>query len=257
MLHGYAEHLGRYDEVVDLLLGGGFDCDLLDLRGHGRSGGTRGYVPRFEAYRDDLDRFLAESPWAKPPATGIPLPRLVLGHSLGGLITLSYVLHRPGVFAALAVTSPFLAPALDVPAYKRLLGEVAARITPHLSLPGEIPPAMLTHDTERVRLYQEDPLVFDTVNPRWFLEALEAQAELDRRAPEIRLPSLFLLAGDDHIADSEHSREIFERLGSTDKELHVYPGLYHEVLNEVGRQQVFGDLLSWLESQVSAPPGPG
>src|SRR5262245_34221144 len=86
IVHGYAEHCGRYAHVVAALLAAGFECHLMDLRGHGRSGGVRGFVPRFEDYFTDLDLFLTRIEEVASPG----VPRVLLGHSLGGLISLGY-----------------------------------------------------------------------------------------------------------------------------------------------------------------------
>src|SRR5689334_9766658 len=117
IVHGYAEHKGRYRQLVEDLAAARYSCHLFDLRGHGDSGGLRGHVSRFEEYRTDLDGFLEEVR-ALPAA---PSPLLLLGHSLGGLIALDFALHRPEAFAALAVSSPYLAPAFPVPFFKRTL----------------------------------------------------------------------------------------------------------------------------------------
>lgn len=245
ILHGYAEHQGRYGELVERLAALGCECHLIDLRGHGRSQGDRGYVERFELYRRDLDRLLDRRPWSDRS-----LPRLLLGHSLGGLIALDYAIHRPAAFDLLAVSSPFLEPAIELPTLKLALGHLAARIAPRSNLPGEIDAEALTHDPDKVREYWDDPLVFHTVNPHWFLETRKAQHEVHRRAGEIGLPTLFLLGDADSIADPERGREVFARLGSEDKQLHVYPGFFHELFNESGRDRVFADLETWLEAHT-------
>ena len=245
LLHGYAEHAGRYAEVLAGLTGAGYECHTLDLRGHGRSEGVRGHVLRFEEYLEDVDLFLESLP-------GTALPRFLFGHSLGGLISLSYVLRRPDAFGGLAVTSPFLLPAMPVPWLKETLANAASRFAPTLLLDSEIDARWLSHDPAIVEAYVADPMVFKTVNPRWFFEVRKVQDEILERAGEIRLPTLFLLGGADPIAHPGRGREVFERLGSADKRLEVYPGLFHEVLNEVERAQVLRDLLDWLGEKVSS-----
>jgi alpha-beta hydrolase superfamily lysophospholipase len=243
IVHGYAEHHGRYGELVHLLHGLGFSCRLFDLRGHGRSRGSRGHVADFELYRHDLDLVLESDGWSRD------VPSLLFGHSLGGLIALEYVLHRPDRFDWLAVSSPFLAPALEVPTIKVALGHLAARLAPSLNLPGVLEPEVLTHDEAQQRRYREDPLIFHSFNPKWFLEAREAQQEVYERAGEIRPPALFLLGGKDLVADPEQGRRVFDRLGSEPKTLKLYPELFHEVLNESDRQRVYADLEAWLRER--------
>lgn len=243
LLHGYAEHAGRYAEVIGVLTGAGFECHTLDLRGHGHSQGVRGHVLKFEEYLDDVDLFLQSL-----PAT--PLPRFLIGHSLGGLISLSYVLRRPDAFGALAVSSPFLLPAMPVPWLKEALATAASHLAPTLLIDSEIDARGLSHDPAIVEAYVADPMVFKTVNPRWFFEVRKAQDEILERAGEVRLPALFLLGGADPIAHPGRGREVFERLGSRDKQLRVYDDLLHEVLNEVERARVLRDLLAWLVEHV-------
>lgn len=256
LVHGYAEHTGRYGGLLAALDAAGYASHLLDLRGHGRSGGVRGHVLRFEEYLADLDLLLERIDQVQPREPGPRPPRLLLGHSLGGLIALRYVLHRPAAFDALAVVSPFLQPTMAVPWVKIGLAAVAAQLSPTLLIKSDIEAAWLSSDPAVVAAYQADPLVFKTLNPRWFFEARRAQQEVQERAAEIRLPALFLLGAADPIADPAAGRRVFERLGSADKHLEVYPGLLHEILNEVERQRVTGDLIAWLNTHTAHAPGP-
>jgi alpha-beta hydrolase superfamily lysophospholipase len=257
LLHGYAEHNGRYAGLTAALTGAGYECHAPDLRGHGLSEGVRGHVLRFEDYLDDVDLILENL-----PGDG-GLPRFLIGHSLGGLISLACVLRRPEAFGVLAVSSPFLFPAMPVPWLKETLATAASYLAPTLLLDSEIDPRGLSHDPVEVEAYVADPLVFKTVNPRWFFEVRKAQDGILERAAEIVLPTLFLLGGADPIAQPERGRQVFERLGSLDKRLVVYEGLFHEVLNEVERGRVLDDLLGWLgerirgSSSLPSAPSPG
>jgi len=248
LLHGYAEHAGRYAELIAALGAAGFSCHLLELRGHGRSEGVRGYVDRFGDYLDDLDLFLQRLDEIQTP--GPAVPRILLGHSLGGLISLAYVLRRPDAFAALAVSSPFLYPAIEAPALKVWLASLLSRLAPTRLMKSEIASRWLSHDPAIVAAYDRDPLVFKTLSPHWFFEIRQAQDDLLARAGEIRPPALFLLGDADRIADPARSRQVFERLGSTEKQLVAYPGFFHEILNEIERARVVRDLLGWLDQRT-------
>ena len=248
IVHGYAEHKGRYRQLVADLAAAGYGCHLLDLRGHGESGGVRGHVSRFEEYRTDLDCFLDEV----RTFAATPVPLLLLGHSLGGLIALDYVLHRPEVFAAVTTSSPFLAPVLAIPFFERLLLRLAANIVPTFAVRSGLDPKGLSHDERVVEEYAADPKVFPTVTLGWFSAVETAQKEVFEAAHAIVVPILVLLGGADPIADPERSRDFFARLGSTNRRLVVYPGLCHEVFNELGRAEVVGDLVEWLDQRTAA-----
>lgn len=248
IVHGYAEHKGRYRKLVSELTGAGYECHLFDLRGHGGSGGRRGHVDRFAEYREDL-RLVAQAAGADLPP-GVPL--VLLGHSLGGLVSLDFVIHHPETFAALAVSSPFLAPAFSIPPLKKLLGRLVAPLLPTLAVPSGLQAAWLSHDPEVVRAYTEDPLVFSTATLGWFTAVEATQEEVFTRAAEIRLPALVLIGGSDPIAAPSRARALFDRLGSADKRLEVYDDLLHEVFNELDRARVVADLLAWLDERT--PP---
>ena len=247
IVHGYAEHKGRFGELVGELVAAGYQCHLLDLRGHGHSGGPRGHVARFEEYRTDLERFLVEvQTFAASPA-----PLLLLGHSLGGLIALDFVLHRPEVFDSLAVSSPFLAPALKIPFLKRTLLPLVAKFLPTLAVQSGLRPAWLSHNPQVVHAYETDPLIFSTVTLGWFVAVRNEQWEVFHRAGEIRTPILGLIGDADSIADPNRTRALFARLGSEIKRLVVYPGLFHEVFNELERGPVVAALLAWLGERTA------
>lgn len=253
LVHGFAEHSRRYDVLAGELAGAGVAVHRFDLRGHGESGGRRGHVERFADYRGDLERVAAA---VLPAKAGDGPPAVLLGHSLGGLIALDAVLARPGCFRGLALSSPFLAPAFRLPPFARTFAGAAARLAPGADFEAGIDPEGLSRDPEVVRRYREDPLVLRRLTAAWLRAVLDAQEAILERAGELRLPVLLLLGDADPIADPGRGRELFERLGSPEKRLRVYPGFRHEVFNELGRERVVADLFQWLEEVALSPPAP-
>jgi alpha-beta hydrolase superfamily lysophospholipase len=227
-----------------------------DLRGHGESGGTRGFVRRFGDYLEDLRAVLADATVALAGLPGAPAASpppqaqrpILLGHSMGGLVALQFALAYPDSLRALALSSPFLGLKLAVPGWKRTLGLVASVLAPKLRMPSGLNPADLSHDSEVGRSYAADPLVTHEATARWFTETTAAQADVWVRAGRVRVPTLMQVAGDDRIVDAAVSQTVFDRLGAVDKNLTVYPGLFHEIFNEAeaDRRRVLSDLTSWL-----------
>lgn len=245
VVHGYAEHRGRYAELTARLMAAGFECHLFDLRGHGGSGGALGHVERFDDYLDDLALVVQH---VRRDAT----PLFLVAHSLGGLIALTYVRRANARVDALAVSSPYLRPAFRVSPLRKLMATIGTRVAPSTAVASGLDPQWLSHDERIVTAYATDPLVFRITTPRWFVETARAQQELLAGAAEIRLPLLMQFGGEDRIADHRRSAEVFERIGSADKTLIPYPGLRHEIFNELARDRVIDDLLAWLRLRARA-----
>lgn len=246
VVHGLGEHSGRYQNVVDALEGLPLSIWAHDLRGFGRSTGQRGHVDSFWDYMEDLDRFLEHVRSQEGE-----LPLFLLGHSFGGLISLHYAICRPGRLAGLVLSSPCLGLALQVPRWKHSAGMLLSRFLPRFSMPNGIDPALLSHDAEVVERYRRDPLVTDRVSARLYAEMLSAMERVSRRAVQLDAPCLLLLAGDDGLVSVPVAENVFVRLGTRDKEMHIYPGYFHELFNEEAKEEPLGRLRQWLEQHLA------
>ena len=225
VVHGYGEYGARYIRVMDAWAQRGLASIAVDLRGHGRALGRRGYVERFGDYLDDLrelERLVLEK----------NLPAFLFGHSMGGLVTASAVLEKPAPWRALALSAPLFGIALEVPPLKRLAGRLASRVWPTLALPNGIRSDEVTHDRELAAAYDKDPLVFHVATARWFTEVADAQERALARAGSLALPLHVVMGTDDRIASYERARRFFDGAGSSDKTWEAKDGLFHEVLNE-------------------------
>lgn len=239
--HGYAEHFGRYHEVANVIVKDGWAVLGYDVRGHGQSPGKRGFIEHFQTYLDDLDAAIRA---ARKLSDG----KLVLfGHSHGSLITLRALAgDKPPTCSAAIVCSPYLGLKLAVPGYKKLLARVASRVAPALAQPNALRVEDLTHDKAKQDERTADKLCFDIATARWFTEAAEAQAYVYEHASRIQVPVLWLVGGADPIADPAQSRRVSDRMGKS--QYLEYGQMRHEVLNEVGRGEVFGEISKRLAS---------
>lgn len=244
LVHGTNEHMGRYLHVVEYFTGQGFAVYAFDQRGHGQSEGTRCYVDRFDQYLEDLHQFVQTVPAEPKP--------IMVGHSLGGLIAFRYALAYPDTIQALAISSPmFAVKAKPNPVVKALLPAIT-RFFPRLQIPANLP-EQICRDPEVVRAYTEDPLVWKKVTPRWFAECTSAAEALHQGlCQSMRTPVLFLQAGDDLLVDAEVTRAIYELVPHGQKAFKLYPGKYHEIFNDPGREAVFGDIMAWIEQKAPA-----
>jgi alpha-beta hydrolase superfamily lysophospholipase len=246
--HGYAEHGGRYANLVERLVPRGIAVYALDQRGHGRSEGPRGHVGRFSEFVADLHAFRVR---IEEEERGKPL--FLLGHSMGGLVAVRYLLtHASGIDGAI-LSSPALGIENEPSKILQWIARALSWIAPRTSFQGNVDPQFLSHDQSVGRAYAADPLVHRRATARFFTEFKWAMRNAEERAAEIRLPILILQAGDDRLVRAAATEAFAAEVGSEDKELHVYPGLYHEIFNETDNERVFADLEHWLESRLMAP----
>ena len=251
--HGFGEHGFSYDHVAKAIgPAAGVDVLAPDLRGHGRSPGPRGVVKRYEDLTSDL---LAALDWAGCERPG--LPRYVLGHSNGGQVALRAALDPAGrsAIAGLILSNPSIKLATRVPGYKLRLGRFLLRHAPRVTLRAPLHIENLTRDPLFQKERMGDPLCHSRMSAPLFFGMLEGGELITTRAAEITAPVLMVLGGADRVVDPAGSRLAFDRLGSPDKTLKVYPVMVHEPFNDLGREQVFADIAAWLDARL--PGGTG
>jgi len=243
-VHGQGDHSGRYARTAAWFATRGFECMAIDLRGHGLSGGRRGHLVRFTDYLADVDALMTA---AHTRMSGLPV--FVVGHSMGALVSFRWCIER-GVHAdvrGVALSSPFIRLALPVPSWKLAPARVLSRIYPSFTMPTGIPLEYLTSDGALIRETASDPLYGTPATARWFTETVAAQRTVLARASEVRLPLLFVVAGGDRLVDPEAARQLHDAATGALREWHCYPGMEHEVFNEVRREDVYRDMLTWIE----------
>ncbi len=245
VLHGYAEHGGRYREVAHVLCNAGLSSLVFDQRGHGRAHGSRGHVLRFGEYLQDVKAALAQL----DERAGRDLPLVLVCHSHGSLIGLRLLADPwecPPRVRCAVLSSPFLRLRAKVSPLKRVAAQCLGRFLPTFSLPNEIPIDKLTHDADKLAERRVDTLCHDVAGARWFNEAREAQAWVLEFAHRVQVPTLWLVAGADVLSDPEVSREVHGRI-KVRADWHLFDGLYHEVLNETDRGRAFGLIQSFVD----------
>jgi alpha-beta hydrolase superfamily lysophospholipase len=241
LVHGFGEHSGRYVELTKHLIANDYSVTAYDHRGHGLSDGLPGHVESFSEYDDDLAKMVS-SIKGRSSVNSV----FVIGHSMGGLIALRYAARKGAEISGLVVSAPLIDVAVPVPAHKLMIARVGARMAPRMRLDNEINPSYLSRDPEVGRAYAADPLVNRKVSAKWFSEAKQAMHEAVEWASEIKIPVLVMHGTDDRFASVEATQKIFERIGSTDKELTILSGYYHELFNEPERQDIFKRVTKWL-----------
>ena len=240
LVHGLGEHSSRYTHWAERLTGTDYVLSSMDLRGHGRSGGQLGDALSYENYLDDISLLLEDAASRFP---GKPL--FLYGHSLGGLLSLYYLIKRKPELAGVVVTSP----AVDTDAGNnkllRFVIPVLTPIIPKISFPNKLELPALSKDQEVVEAYKNDPLVHDRVTVRMARGMILAVNEVNSSASEISIPILIMHGSADRITYPSGSRRIAGSL-SSNCELKVWEDCYHELHNEPEKEEVFQYLLDWL-----------
>ena len=247
LMHGYAEHSGRYRELAECLVRAGHPTHAIDARGHGRSPGQRGHIDHFQRYVDDLHGF-ANSVRQRSPARSL----VVLGHSNGGLTALRMLETRPAIADALILSSPLVALR---PAHMPMPRNVAAffaKIIKRLPLLNGLKASELSHDPAILAAHRSDRLNHRWSTAIWYVEVLDAMVEAKAQLDAIRLPVLVLAADSDPIVVPDAITRMYEALPSSDKELVVCVNSYHELLNEVGRELTYRRIVDWLAAHAHA-----
>ena len=241
IMHGLGEHSGRYAHVAHWFNELGYRVRCYDHRGHGRSGGARGDLARPEALLEDAKLVIED--FARTLAT----PPLLLGHSMGGLFAATFALRRFLPLGGLILSSPALR--IPLSAAQKLLLRMLTRVAPGLGIANGLDPRFLSHRQEVVDAYIADPLVHRKISAR-LLNAMLAAAEFSQaQASALRIRTLLLVAGEDHLVDANGSKSFHANLEPELGTLRYYPGYYHELFNEVDAGQVFDDMRAWLKAR--------
>ena len=239
--HGLGEYARRYDHVAQRFGDAGLVTYALDHRGHGRSGGKRMLVRHISEYTADFDTLVRI---ATREHHGLKC--VVLGHSMGGGIVFAYGVERPDNYDMMVLSAPAVAAQELVSPLMIVAAKVLGALVPGLPVQ-ELDVAAISRDPAVVQAYNDDPLVYHGKVPAGVGRALLQVGEtMPQRAPALTAPLLVVHGSDDRLIPVDGSRRLVECVGSTDVELKVYPGLYHEVFNEPERDQVLGDVVAWI-----------
>jgi acylglycerol lipase len=243
--HGAGEHSGRYRHVASRLVDEGYAVYAIDHRGHGRSQGPRALIDRLANAVADLDKLVVLTAGEHPGASVF-----LLGHSMGATISLSYAICHQDRLSGLILTGP-LAAIEAAPAPVRAAAKALSALAPRMPMIA-IDASLVSRDASVVQDYERDPLVHHGKLPvRTVTELAAAIESFPLGVAAITVPTLIMYGTADGLCPPRGSLMLFERIGSTDRTLKSYAGLYHEILNEPEQGQVLGDLCSWLGAHIA------
>lgn len=241
VVHGLAEHSGRYINLAQYLVSKGYAIYAPDLRGHGKSDGLPGHVERFQDYLDDLKGFF-HLVRGKPSTTKI----FLFGHSVGGLIATAYAANHQSELAGLILSGASVMIGSDRSPLLIATARALSMLLPKMGIT-TIDASTISQDKAVVDAYVNDPLVYrGKIRARLGTELIKTAQELPHQMPEIKLPILIMHGTADRLSEPAGSRMLYELVSSQDRTLKLYQDFYHEILNEPGREQVLTDIEAWL-----------
>lgn len=243
LVHGIAEHSGRYAHVAEKLVNEGYVVYSFDHRGHGHSEGVRGYFDSFEQPVSDLEAYFKQIK-ATHPDTKI----FLIGHSMGSLLTTMFTLRHQDELAGWVSSGSPLTLDETVPSLLISIGKALQGITPKLPFAG-LDPNAVSRDPATVQEHATDPLIYHgRVRVAMGIGIITHGQIVRESLNQLQLPILIMHGTGDTIAPPSGSKLLMERAGSEDKTLKLYDGLYHEIFNELERETVLADLLTWLNA---------
>jgi len=249
LTHGISEHSDCYNALATELAEQGWHVVAWDLYGHGRSPGQRGYVESFSTFSSHLSsmlHFLKKSPEFKAS------PLVLFGHSMGGLITIEYLLSSPDVRPdAVILSSPALGITQKVSPMKRKMAESLLQIWPTFTLNRDSDPSDLVRDPVHLKTYAKDPLRHSKISSPLFLGMEQSIEKVQDRANQWDLPLLLQVAGREIVTNTPATIKWYKKLNSKDVTLKIYDDSYHEIYNDLDRKEVIDHLLEFLREYES------
>jgi alpha-beta hydrolase superfamily lysophospholipase len=245
IVHGFNSHSGQYLWVAEQLVANNLAVYALDLRGRGKSDGERFYVQSFSDYVSDVS-MLVQRAKAREPG----LPVFLLGHSAGGVVSCLYTIENQKELAGLICES--FAHQVPAPDFALAVLKGLSHVAPHahvLKLKNED----FSRDPKVVESMNSDPLIAHEVQPtQTVAEMVRADERLKREFPSITLPVFILHGTEDKATKPSGSQLFFDTTGAKDKQLKLYEGHYHDLLNDVGKEEVLADVQRWIDAHITA-----
>jgi acylglycerol lipase len=244
LVHGLGEHINRYAHWFELFKANGIAFAGVDLPGHGGSDGRRGCVSGFSQLEEMIDVLITT---CKKTFPGIPI--FLYGHSLGGAIVLQYVLQRNPKIKGVILSSPWLKLSFEPSKSRLVLASIMRYLLPGLVQSSGLNVNHITHDEKENEKYRKDPLIHDKISVGLFYVVTSAARYSLENASQLKLPTLIFHGSDDQITSPEGSREVAEKTNMA--QLKIWEGGYHELHNELFKEEVFLYLLNWLKGQLN------
>ena len=247
LVHGLGEHIGRYAHVGKALTDAGYVLVGFDLRGHGKTVSARGHFPSLNVVMQDIRQFFQFISQRYPN-----LPQFLYGHSLGGLLSLTYATQNKVGIKGVMVTGAALRSALQEQKAKIAMAKILGTLAPAATIPSGLDATTVSRDKTVVDKYVNDPLVHDKTSLGLGKTVLTSIDVCFTHASEFAYPLLIMHGKDDKLTYPSGSADFAKLAGGKNKDitLKLWDGLYHEIHNEPEQEDVFKVMIEWLDKHV-------
>ncbi len=241
LVHGFAEHMRKYNDFARQLALKGVMVHMMDLPGHGMSEGERGHINDFTELTDNLDWFFCNNPRHRTD-----IPTFLFGHSMGALISSLFCIHyHPDIRGMIAVS-----PLTGFHFWKTLPFKWMAKLisikSPDALLPKPMGYKQLCRNPEKWMEYRQDPIRVHTISPKMYLSFFKFTEQLQNKAQRLKCPVLLFNTLKDTVVSSNHISRFFRRIGSKDKSMIFYTQAMHELIQEPEEKQLLSIMYQWM-----------
>lgn len=243
LVHGMGEHSSRYEHVAKKMAENDLSVVVFDHFGHGKTEGKRGHNPSFEAVLDSISKAIEKAKEVFPNK-----PLFLYGHSMGGNAVINYTLRKEHHLKGVIATSPFLKLAFKPPAIKLFAGKLLQNLLPSLTMGNELDVNAISRDKDEVKKYMNDDLIHAKISPNYSIKFIETGQWAIDNAHELKTPTKLFHGTDDKITDYKGSQEFTDNSDKAD--LKLYDGGYHELHNDLCKDEMLQDVVNWLNSQL-------
>lgn len=246
LIHGLGEHCQRYEHLAKHLNKAGFALSSMDLPSHGQSDGIRGHIDSFDNYENAVLELHTRTKALYPDT-----PIFLLGHSMGGLIATKLLLNHQDKFAGAMLSGAAIQSPQEPPAWQVLIIKTVAKLFPKAPMLA-LDASAVSRDPAVVDKYMNDPLVSQAkLSAQFLLSMTNTMEHCKDNAKFIHLPVKIMHGSADVMTAPEGSQLLHDSIGSEDKMITLYDGLYHEIFNEPEGQDIFAEMVSWMDTRIT------
>lgn len=244
LVHGFGEHVERYHHVAEAFNKNGYAMIGYDRRGHGKSGGKRGHTTGLDAFLDEVEELLRQAGQRYP---GVPI--CMYGHSMGGNLTLNFILKRKPKIRGVITTGTWIQLAKEIPGFLKGVLKGINRFYPTFTQTVPLVPEYISSIPEEAQKYADDPLNHGEMTAATAVAMFGAANYLDKYDSLFPVPLLMMHGGNDQIIAIEPARQFAQRIKGN-VNFKEFPDQAHEIHYDRMRAEVFSTAMDWIEKEV-------